>query len=630
MKQNTPTPFSLQHIYPQIRHFLGFGRILYEIWVYVFLSFKKRKTSSVIPGNYNVCNTDTVDSQFNLFVLAGEFPADVDGSLYIVQCLGSPKAFMVGDTNIVRLDFDKEKVTLINRLMRTPASLARVNLANTKYKFDFFGLMYLSPGLGMYSYAEGIYLLPAGNIAVTSDIDRPWVIDPHSLETLTPIGRRDEWMPMMTGSAGEALGSLFPGINNSHALCTDKQTAEVFMVNYQKKQPDGAHPTFLLRWDGKGDFERWLIVSEEGEPIEIEQSIHELVFSKNYILLADTAFVTGTEMFTPWKSAPLPKEKTIVYIVDRRALKPNSNRITAKRMEVNEACIHLLAEYEDMDDSITVYMLHTPATNTAELIQEHDRDLDGRYFSKPLIGYGTLPVLDLSSVGKHVFDMKQGTAPRSQYLAQMPYTWGPYLYTYLGAKTSPFHGQDLFVMFKGFSKEILPERIFKAYKDVDSRKVSLEQMVGGEGLKHNSSICRIVTTDFKIADAYVFPDRVLPLTIACLDATDTQSGYVIAGIVTDIHIDGNSSGHEYWLFRADDLAGGPICKLGHPSLNNSTLFHGVFLPNSKVFKTTSNSQPYHISLRDDYPEHELNKWGDEIVSLFHNVIFPYFNKTKQG
>jgi hypothetical protein len=270
-------------------------------------------------------------------------------------------------------------------------------------------------------------------------------------------------------------------------------------------------------------------------------------------------------------------------------------------------------------------MLHTPATNTAELIREHDRDLNGQYFSRRLIGYGTLPVLDLSSIGKHVIGVKQGKVIRSQYLSQMPYTWGPYLYTYMGRQIEPFHRQDLFVMFKGFSKDMLPVRIYNAYKDSDPRRVSLEQMVGGEGLQHNNSICRIATEDLTIADAYVFPDRVLLLTIACLEAKDKhRPGYVIAGIVTEETVDGKSSGHEYWLFPANNLAGGPICKLGHPKLNNSTLFHAVYIPNSKVWNINDHSPTYRISLRDDYSEHEVKKWGDEVLSVFRDVIWPYF------
>jgi len=626
MRENTATPFIVRHIYPKMRYFIGFGRMTYQFWIKIFFAFIKRPSASVIPANYCVHNTDTVDSQFELHCISGDLPEDIDGSLYLAQCLGSPNAFMVGQTNIVRLHFDAERVKLTNQLMRTPASLAFGKLAKTKYRFDFFGLMYLSPGVGMLSYMEGMYLLPDGRIAVTSDIDRPWIIDRHTLRATTPIGRRDEWMPLLNDSSGDVLGSLFAGYNTSHAVQPDHHTGEVFLVNFQKKQSNGEHPLHLLRWDGEESFERWLVIGEGGKPIEILQSIHELVFSKDYILLADTAFVTGTEMFFPWKSAPLPRDKTVIYVIDRRELKTNSKTVTARRMEVNEACIHLVAEYENPDDTVTVYMLHTPATNTAELIREHDRDLNGQYFPKRLIGYGTLPVLDLSSVGKHVLDAKQGKVVRSQYLSQMPYTWGPYLYTYMGAKTSSFHGQDLFVMFKGFSKDILPKRIFQAYKDIDSRKVPLNEMIDGEGLHHNNSIGRIATEALKIADAYVFPDRVLLLTIACLPSTDKERpGYVLAGVVSDESIDGKSSGHEYWLFPADHLAGGPICKLGHSALNNSTLFHSLYIPNSLGKDQGGRISPYRVSLWDDYPEDELKKWGNEIEAIFRDVIWPYFD-----
>ena len=631
MSKQGPSPFIIRYIYPQMRYVLGLGRILYRYWVNLRTRFTTRPfSSSVIPDAYTVCNTTTVDSEYDLYCLSGDVPADINGSLYIAQCFGSPGAFMVGDTNIVRLDINEGHVKLTNCLIRTPAALARKELANTPFRFDFFGLMYLSPGLGMFSYMEGMYLLPDGRIAVTSDIDRPWVIEKDSLRVITPIGRRDEWLPMMIGSTGEVLGSLFAGYNNSHVVYADHQTSEVFLVNYQKMQPNGEHPVFLLRWDGKGEFERWLVLGEDGEPIEIEQSIHELVFSKGYILLADTAFAAGTEMFTPWKSAPLPSDKTVVYIVDRRELDPARRTVTARRMEVDEACIHLMVEYDNPDDKITAYMLHTPATNTAELIRENDRDLDGNFFPEHLIGYGTLPVLDLSSVGKHIFDMKQGKVIRSQYLAQMPYTWGPYLYTYTGRQISPYNGQDLFVMFKGFSKDILPKRIYDAYKDTESRRVSLEEMVGGEGLKHNNSICRITTSDLKIADAYVFPDRVLLYTIVCLDSMEpNQPGYVIAGVVTDDVSGDGSSGHEYWLFSAGNLADGPVCKLGHPSLNNSTLFHSVYIPNSKEWKWENKSPFYHVSLREDYPMDELEKWGDKVVTAFKDVIWPYFDMDEK-
>jgi len=210
--------------------------------------------------------------------------------------------------------------------------------------------MYLSPGLGMFSYTEGMYLLPDGRIGVTSDVDRPWVIERDSLRAVTPVGRRDEWIPMMSGSAGEVMGSLFAGYSNSHVVYTDPETNEAFLVSYQYRQPTGEHPVRLMRWDGYSNFENWLVVDEHGNEIEIKQSIHELVFTRDYILLADTAFVAGTEMLTPWVNAPLPNEKTVLYLVDRREMKPGVKTATAKRVEVDEPCIHLIPEYENPGD----------------------------------------------------------------------------------------------------------------------------------------------------------------------------------------------------------------------------------------------------------------------------------------
>lgn len=610
-----------KNVYPHFRHFMSLGRKGHQMVMNTQSLFSKRPESSkVLPDAYTVCNTSTIDSDYDLKLIEGQYPDDIEGNFYLCQCLGVPGAFMVGDTNIVKIKFDNSKVHLTNRLMWNPAALSRLILDKTRHRFDYFGLMFLSPGLGMFSYTEGMYLLPDGRLAVTSDVDRPWIIERDSLRAVTPIGRREEWLPMMADKAGEVMGNLFAGYSNSHVLYTDHEQGDVFLVNYQYKQADGSHPVKLIKWDGYGDFKHWFVVDEDENDIEIKQSIHELIFTKDYILLADTAFIAGTEMLTPWKNAPLPNEKTVVYIVDRSALENGCDKVIARRVEVAEPCIHLIAEYENPEDKITVYMLHTPATNTAEILKDYDRDLDGQLFSKNMVGYGTLPVLDLSSIGKHVIDMKSVVVKESNYIAEMPFCWGPYLYTYMGRQIKPFNKQDLFVMFKGFSKDMLPNRTYKAYKDVDNRRVDIEEMISGEGLNHNNSICRITTDHFEIADSYIMPDKVLLYTIACLEA-----GYVIAGVVCDTGPQ-VSSGHEYWLFKADKLSEGPICKLGHKSLNNSTIFHTIFIPKAVEKKLDDKKVTYHIPLREDYPKNELEKWDTPVLKGFEEVIWPYFDK----
>jgi len=210
----------------------------------------------------------------------------------------------------------------------------------------------------------------------------------------------------------------------------------------------------------------------------------------------------------------------------------------------------------------------------------------------------------------------------------MPYCWGPYVYTYMGRQIKPYTGQDLFIMFKGFSRDILPQRIFNAYKNVDARQVPLEEMVGGEGFHHNNSVCRITTKDFLIADAYVFPDRVLLYTIATLDSKNQDgSGYVIAGVVTYQAASERSSGHEYWIFNASDLAKGPICKLGHESLNNSTLFHSVYIPKTVANKLDQREVSYQIPIREDYPKEELEKWDSSVLKCFEDVIWSLYDHS---
>jgi hypothetical protein len=628
-KPQTP-PFVFKNIYPWFRYMLLFGRKLHQVLMDLQIAFSKRPvSSSVLPDAYTAFNTSTVDSEITLQCLEGEIPADIEGSLFICQCLGSSEAYMVGDTNIIRIDFDGNQPRLTNRFMWTPTAAARHKLKNTRHRFDFVGFMYLSPGLGMSSYTEGLYLLPDGRLAVTSDVDRPWVIERDSLQAVTPVGRRDEWMPMLTDNAGEVMGSLFAGYNNSHVLYTDHEKGEVFLVNYRLKPNNKEHPVKLIRWDGYHDFESWIVVDNNGAEIEIKQSVHELVFTHDYILLADTAFVAGTEMFTPWKSAKLPYDKTVIHIIDRRELTSGKKTVRSKQVVVDSPCIHLIPEYENPDDQITVYMLHTPATNTAELLRSYDRDLHGNLFPKHLIGYGTLPVLDLSSVGKHSIDVSRSEVTKSEYISEMPYCWGPYLYTYMGRQIRPFHGQDLFIMFKGFSRDILPQRIFNAYKNAGARQVPLEQMAGGEGIHHNNSICRITTKDFAIADAYVFPDRVLLYTIATLDSKNQGgTGYVIAGVATDQAADERSSGHEYWIFNASNLAKGPICKLKHESLNNSTLFHAIYIPRAIAKELDQKKTSYQVPIREDYPIEELEKWNVSVLECFEEVIYPLYDHSE--
>ncbi len=619
-----------KNIYPNLRYFMNAPRksyINYKNFTTKFL--KQNQDSKTIPNSYEVCNTTTIDSKFDLNIIEGSLPLDINGNMYICQCLGTPEAFMVGDTNIVKINFSNGNANLQNRLMASPVSIAKMSLNKSKHRFDHLGLMFMSPGFGIFSYTEGMYLLPDGRLGITSDVDRPWIIDRKNIKIQGPVGKRKEWLPMMSGSALDVMGSLFSGYSNSHVIYTDTVTNELFLVNFQPRQSDNSHPCNLIKWDGKSDFKSWRVVDENGEDIEIKQSIHELIFTKDYILLADTAFIAGGEIITPWKNSPLPNPKTVVFIVDRREMIDSNPKITAKKIEIDEACIHLIAEYENPNDILNVYMLHTPATNTAEIIKSYDKDLNGNRFSNHLIGYGTLPVLDLSSVGKHCIDMKTTSVLSSNYIRDEKYCWGPYMYTYMGRQTREFTNQDLFIMFKGFKPDMLPKRIFDAYKNTDNRRISLEDMIKKNKINSNNSIARIDKEKFCIADVYEMPDKVLLYTISCIESSNENSnGYILAGVALDCKDNQKSSGHEYWIFDSTNLAKGPICKLSHKSLNNSVLFHTVYLTDKQELELDKKEVSYNVDLKQDYPLEELDKFNPEVKKIFKDIIYPYFDKNE--
>ncbi len=614
-----------RQIYPNIRYLVGARRGAYiKSKNLLACTSKRREGSGVVPKSYSVCNTATLDSKFELNVLEGALPKDINGNMYICQCLGTPGTYMVGDTNLVKITFKQGDAAIENKLMWSPVAIARAALRRTKHRFDHMGVMFMAPGLGMFSYTEGVYLLPDGRLAITSDVDRPWIVERNTLAIKSPIGKRKEWLPMMAGDAGDAMGSVFAGYSNSHVAYTDIESGEVFFVNYQYKQPKSTNPCYLLRWDGKGEFEKWAVVNEQGENIRVMQSIHELIFTRDYIILADTAFLTGAEILSPWKNAPLPNTKTVVYIVDRRHMQKSGGKLVAKRIEIDEACIHLTAEYENPNDVLSIYMLHTPATNTAEIIRSYDKDMYGRRFAEHVVGYGTLPVLDISSVGKHVVDAKNSKVITSEYIRDKRCCWGPYMYTYMGRQTRALGEQDFFVMFKGFQAEMLPKRIYNAYKDVKNRRVALKDMFVHKTVECNNSIARIDKKNFGISDMYELPDKVLLFTISCIETGGKSGGYLLAGIARDAAEGEASGGHEYWIFKADKLSDGPICKLGHKMLNNSILFHTLYLTQRQEKELDKKIPEYAVEIREDYPLKELERYGPEVKQVFKDVIYPYF------
>lgn len=623
-----PLPKALQRLYVHqlfqaITTPLRAVRAGHSLWVRLTeLRRERPKRSKVLPTSYRVHNTQTRDGSLTLSHV-GTLPSDLDGRLYMAQCLGMPTTFQCGDINLVRLDFGGESVKLKNRRFDTPALIARHALSDTPWAMHFFGYMHWSFAIGAQGYAEGVWLMPDGQLAITSDVERPYLIDPDTLEVTSALGRRDEWLGFSPEPAASLIGKLFPLTNNAQGLFHDHETGEVFMAEFRMKLADPAHPACILKLDANGKLEPFLLCNADGSPLEICQALHEIAVTREHIVLIDAGFATGNDVFFPWLDLPAPKPTTRIHVLERKALVPGAGSVSVQSFEVNLPAIHMFSDYETPDEKLTLYLLHTPFTNVADVIRADDVNLEGQLFAENELGYGTLPPLDVSAIGKHVLDLKHGKVCSSDYLRDPKRTFAPYMFSLPRRQSEHMRGDAAFVMFRGFAKELVPQRVLETFGHARGRSVPLDELVGAHGKNVSPSLCRIDTKTLRIADAYELPERTVCLTLCTLDSTQRDApGYMIAGVVTDAKAAPTSSGHEYWILRADQLSAGPIAKLFAPELNNATVFHGVYLPHHHG--SERRAPRYQLAIRDDYPETEIASYPDAVQRVFEERIYPRY------
>jgi hypothetical protein len=77
---------------------------------------------------------------------------------------------------------------------------------------------------------------------------------------------------------------------------------------------------YLLRWDGTGNLERWKLRLPDGSPVKIEQTIHQIGVSKDYVILMDTAFIVGLEQLI---NNPIPENKQLEELIRNLLESPN-------------------------------------------------------------------------------------------------------------------------------------------------------------------------------------------------------------------------------------------------------------------------------------------------------------------
>jgi Retinal pigment epithelial membrane protein len=584
-------------------------------------------------------------------------------------------------------------------------------------KFRNFGITRLSVKLGTRNYLNTAWLPMkfsdgSERLCVTWDAGRPYEIDPRTLGLVGPIGWNSQWYPI-TELAPK--GPFPPLLSAAHPVF-DTHTDEMFTVNGSKSMQTvfwiarlltfdakefadrflklpilkwlfkklvqgcivilkfliglleffgigGSDVVYLNRWMGSGTaIEQWSVVEEHGvwpfkikRPLKIQQSLHQMGLSKDYILLSDSAFKLPFEDLLPHlnpknplledledKLLPVIREYlsypelpyTRIYIIPRHQLKTGAKTVTAKRVTIAPETAHFLVEYDNSDDNsddkIVLYVAHTAASDPAEFIHGSDES----YYDDPQLNQDlktrsgmVVNGMDVSRFGRWVIDAKKAKCESPVFISKadsQQYLWSLSIYAWKGFQPDRF--TDIYWNCWGSWPELLSQFIFEMYDNYKPRWVPLKEMVD-EVVKNGKPSNLIRThidcsssTQLTIEDAYDFPPGYFgnsPQFVPRSNTDDPTDGYLVCIV---IHSDNLLSDKcELWVFDAKSLKSGPKYRLSHPQLNMGVTIHTTWL--SKL-ETPPVREDYDV--RKDYQDAVAQTGSEAVTTLFEEDVYPHF------
>lgn len=612
-----------------------------------------------------------------------------------------------GDGMIYRLDFDQPgTVWLKSKLVKTPCFYAD---SATQSRSEYQSLRFKNLGFGRFSLLLGLRneantaFVPFKTkqdqhqrLLITYDAGRPFEIDPQSLDVITPVGANAEWLieTPIKFPFSPVLSTAHPGF--------DYHTQELFTVNYRRsvnnlltsipfinalealpqaidqilgrlanwlnQQPwletirrplhslvrnpnpeASGNFVHLVRWDGQGGLERWHLVLPNGSAVVIEQTMHQIGVTRDYIVLADTAFKFGLEQIlnNPFPDSPgverllrtllaRPQNpETALYIVRRRDLLGGQQReaavtVVAQKVTIPLELVHFLVDYENPQGRITLHAAHNCASDVSEWLHKFDVSAYRSHPSTPSYLQGMVgSEMDINRLGRYILEGESGKVLESKVIYDQDLTWGVGLYTYRDTNTDnlpPAQIDQIYWQTLGFWPDLLTDFIFHRYEDYRYRAISLTDLLDDlDPVQHRPpSLFRVDTQRMAIADFYEFPLRSKdvetwdshitssPQFVPRRHGTDSPTdGYIVCPVISE-------ASKEIWIFDAANLAQGPVCCLGHEHLNFGYTLHTTWLP-----RIAPRTASYQIPIAEDYGA-IVARQSAKIQQLFHQEIYPHF------
>jgi carotenoid cleavage dioxygenase-like enzyme len=422
----------------------------------------------------------------------------------------------------------------------------------------------------------------------------------------------------------------------------------------------------VLRWEGQTVLDEWTIVDENGDAIAIDYNMHQIGFSKDYLVLCDTNFKFTLDVMInfPFQNEPIidsfireilggaMNDYSHLYLVKRSDLNSSVKTVKATTTKLPLETVHFSVNYQNPNNQVTIHTAHNCSACPAEWLRSYDTLATSSTGKIDMEKIGLIAVgeMDIGKIGKVVVDATTGKLiePETKYLyltgevdgqITAAHTWAIGLYTYKNM-LSPDENVDeiehIFWQSYGLREDCLTTYIYDLYKDPKrSRTFKAEEMaaytkMGARFVLQCIETAQLTSTDFYTfaEDQFFWSIQFVPNKKSQPGVPESKNGYILTTVITGTPMaDGQLTySCEIWLFDANNLAKGPVCKLAHPDLSIGFTIHSVWVPEAKTVTVPS----YKLNVVEDYNEmiskmSNKNNLRDRTQALFDQKVYPHFN-----
>lgn len=454
----------------------------------------------------------------------------------------------------------------------------------------------------------------------------------------------------------EGFRDLFKSVLKKHNLKEEDLETKI-------TASDAPNQVFLMKWNGKQEpLKKWRVTDEYGNDILIKECMHQTALTEDYILLSDSSFKFAADLLltNPFPEVPIidkmlrqllnkksPVEMTL-YIVPRADLKEGVSTVRAKKVALPEDCIHFVANYKNPGGNITLYTINNNSVCVAEWIRPYDTlKISGEPVYDALVGIPAMSAMDLNSLSKYTINSRTGITSRLDCIAtggpgpgkvNEAHTWEVTLLTFrdMIAPDKPVNEiKNLFVYSAGLNSQRLTNFMYEQFEDVPDKIIPTEEVLRYTEAGVTQSLFRLETESMKIKDYFMLPFNSEIRSLQFVPAKTEKAGveYSMSGYILCVMLVGAIKApnapssmdyeRELWIFEADNLKKGPVCKLTHPELSYSFTLHSTWIGEAKAQESG-----YHISIREDFknPQSFWPGVQKNLKEFFEKYVYPNFDK----